>query len=51
MERHSVEVTVISDGQAPPAEVTKPPRKAKWYDTFSYIANPEKFCQQNLEKC
>ena len=50
MEQHSGEVTIISDGQAPPAGINTPPRRARWYDTFSYIANPERFCQQNLEK-
>ena len=44
------EVTIISDEQAPPAGTTTPPRRGKWYDTFSYIANPERFCQRNLEK-
>ncbi len=44
------EVKVIEDGQAPPTGTTTPPRKPKWYDTFSYIANPDRFCRQNLQK-
>ncbi len=50
MEQQTSEVIIISDGQAPPAGITTPPRRARWYDTFSYIANPEGFCYQNLEK-
>ncbi|WP_232317107.1 cytochrome P450 [Anabaena sp. CA = ATCC 33047] len=44
------EVIVLEDGQAPPTGTTIPPRKPKWYDTLSYIANPDQFCRQNLEK-
>ncbi len=40
MEQQTSEVIIISDGQAPPAGITTPPRRARWYDTFSYIANP-----------
>jgi cytochrome P450 len=50
MEQQKSEVTIVSDGQALPAALTTPPRRARWYDTFSYIANPERFCQRNLEK-
>lgn len=44
------EVLVLEEGQAPPPGTTTPPRKPNWYDTFSYIANPDRFCRQNLEK-
>lgn len=44
------EVIILAEGQSTPAGTTTPLRKAKWYDTFIYIANPEKFCQQNLAK-
>ncbi|MGK7886638.1 MAG: cytochrome P450 [Crocosphaera sp.] len=50
MEEQKSELTIISDGQALPAGVTTPPRRGNWFDTFSYIANPEEFCQKNLEK-
>ena len=44
------ELTILADGQAIPEGVKKPERKASWFDTFSYIANPEQFCRQNLDK-
>lgn len=44
------EVIVLEDGQTPPPGTTTPPRQPKWYDTINYIANPGKFCRQNLEK-
>jgi cytochrome P450 len=44
------EVLVLEDGQALPPGTTTPPRKPNWYDTFSYIANPDRFCRQNLEQ-
>ena len=50
MEQQKAEVTILSDGQATPAGITTPPRQGRWYDTFSYITNPERFCQHNLEK-
>jgi retinoid hydroxylase len=43
------EVLVLEDEQALPPGTT-PPRNPNWYDTFSYIANPDRFCRQNLEK-
>ncbi|NET31499.1 MAG: cytochrome P450 [Cyanothece sp. SIO1E1] len=42
------EVIILADGQAPPAGITTPPRQPKWSDTFTYIADPDKFCRQNL---
>jgi retinoid hydroxylase len=44
------EVLVLEDEQALPPGTTTPPRNPNWYDTFSYIANPDRFCRQNLEK-
>lgn len=44
------EALVLEDGQTPPKGTTTPPRKPKWSDTFSYIAAPDRFCRQNLEK-
>ncbi|MEM9922828.1 MAG: cytochrome P450 [Cyanobacteria bacterium P01_D01_bin.50] len=50
MQQASREVVIIEDGQTPPSQTQNPPRKPQWYDTFSYIANPDKFCRHNLEK-
>ncbi|MGB3636532.1 MAG: cytochrome P450 [Rivularia sp. (in: cyanobacteria)] len=50
MQQASSEVLIIEDGQTPPAQTQTPLRKPQWYDTFSYIANPDKFCRHNLEK-
>ncbi len=50
MEQTSSEVLIIEEGQTPPSQTQIPPRKPQWYDTFSYIANPDKFCRHNLEK-
>ena len=50
MEQPNGNITILGDGQAIPAGTTKAPRKANWYDTFSYINNPRKFCWQNLKK-
>ncbi|MBD1923385.1 cytochrome P450 [Microcoleus sp. FACHB-831] len=44
------ELIVIDDGQEPPKDAIAPPRKPKWSDTLNYIANPDRFCRQNLEK-
>ncbi|WP_036482843.1 cytochrome P450 [Myxosarcina sp. GI1] len=50
MKQQQGDVTILAKGQATPKGTTTPPRKAKWYDTFVYIADPAKFCQQNLKK-
>lgn len=50
MQQASSEVLILEDGQTPPPQTQTPPRKSQWYDTFSYIANPDKFCRHNLEK-
>ncbi|MBD2211644.1 cytochrome P450 [Nostoc linckia FACHB-104] len=42
------EVLVLEDGQTPPTGTSTPPRQPKWDDTFKYIANPDRFCRQNL---
>ena len=44
------EVLVLEEGQAPPKDAIAPPRKPRWSDTLNYIANPDRFCRQNLEK-
>ncbi len=41
-------LVVLADGQAAPANTSEPPRRPKWSDTLQYIANPEKFCRDNL---
>jgi cytochrome P450 len=50
MDQRTSEVLVLEDGQAPPPGTTTPPRKPKWNDTFTYIANPDRFCRQNLNE-
>ena len=50
MKQQQGDVTILADGQNTPEATTTPPRKAKWYDTFVYIADPAKFCQHNFEK-
>lgn len=47
---NSEETLVLEDGQVPPPDITTPPRKPKWDDTFKYMANPDQFCRQNFEK-
>ncbi|NER92963.1 MAG: cytochrome P450 [Symploca sp. SIO1B1] len=50
MEQQISEIMILDEGQALPEGITTPPRIGKWYDTFSYIGNPEQFCAQNLAK-
>lgn len=50
MVQQTSEVLILEDGQAPPPGTTTSPRTPKWYDTFSYIASPDKFCRQNLKQ-
>lgn len=44
------DLLVLEEGETPPSCTTPPPRQPKWLDTFNYIANPERFCRQNLAK-
>ncbi|MEO1761097.1 MAG: cytochrome P450 [Cyanobacteria bacterium J06629_18] len=50
MQQANSEVLILEDGQTPPPQTQAPIRKPRWYDTLSYIANPDKFCRDNLEK-
>ncbi|WP_414619377.1 cytochrome P450 [Calothrix sp. CCY 0018] len=50
MQQAKSEVLILEDGQTPPPQTQIPVRKPQWYDTFRYIANPDKFCRHNLEK-
>ncbi|MDY6897601.1 MAG: cytochrome P450 [Cyanobacteriota bacterium] len=50
MQQAKSEVLILEDGQIPPPQTQVPTRKPQWYDTLSYIANPDKFCRHNLEK-
>lgn len=50
MNQQTSDILVLKDRQALPTGTTTPPRSPKWYDTLNYIANPQKFCRQNLEK-
>ena len=50
MDQLTSDVLVLDDEQAPPPGISTPPRNSKWQDTFAYIANPDQFCQANLEQ-
>ncbi len=50
MQQQTSEVLILEEGQAAPPGTTTPPRQPQWYDTFSYIANPDRFCRDNLAK-
>ncbi len=50
MSQDTNEVLILEEGQTPPPGTKSPPRKPQWYDTFTYINNPDKFCRHNLEK-
>ena len=50
MDRQQSEILILEDEQAPPSGAVTPPRQPKWYDTFNYIANPDKFCRENWQK-
>jgi cytochrome P450 len=39
---------VLENGQVPPATATLPPRQARWWDTFAFMADPDRFCLDNL---
>ncbi len=48
MEQAEHNILVLADGQRPPVGTSIPPRTPKWTDTFTYIADPDKFCSVNL---
>ncbi|NEO53823.1 MAG: hypothetical protein F6K54_12485 [Okeania sp. SIO3B5] len=50
MSLQTTDLMLIADGEAAPVEAKTPPRKPKLYDTFNYIANPDRFCRENFEK-
>ena len=50
MDLQTTDLVLLADREKPPTDTTTPPRKPKWYDTFNYIANPTRFCSQNLKK-
>ncbi|NET77826.1 cytochrome P450 [Okeania sp. SIO1F9] len=50
MSLQTTDLMLIADGEAAPVEAKIPPRKPKFYDTFNYIANPDRFCRQNFKK-
>ena len=43
-------VMILEAGQLPPLGTLVPPRLPRWHDTFSYIANPDRFCRQNVAR-
>jgi cytochrome P450 len=44
------DLMVLEAGQTPPAGTQTPPRQPLWTDTFTFIANPDRFCHQNVEQ-
>ena len=50
MSLQTTDLLLLADGETAPGETKIPPRKPKWYDTFNYIANPDRFCGENLKK-
>ncbi len=50
MNLQTTDLLLLADGETAPGEAKIPPRKPKWYDTFNYIANPDRFCRENFNK-
>ncbi len=44
------DVLVLSEGEAPAIAPATPPRRPRWSDTLTYIADPDQFCRQNLAR-
>lgn len=50
MDQLTSDVLVLEDGQPLSSDLKTPPRKPQWQDTWTYIANPDQFCQSNLKQ-
>ena len=50
MSLETTDLMLIADGETAPVEAKTPPGKPKLYDTFNYIANPDRFCRENFKK-
>jgi retinoid hydroxylase len=50
MESVNQDLLVLAEEQALPPDAIAPPRKPQWFDTFAYIADPDRFCKQNLDR-
>ena len=44
------DLLILEAGQTPPPGTIAPPRQPKWSDTLKFIANPDRFCAENLQK-
>lgn len=50
MTQPTSDVLLLDDNQPTPHSLKTPPRKPQWTDTFAYVADPDRFCRDNLEK-
>jgi cytochrome P450 len=41
---------VLEEGSDPPAGAVLPPRQPRWWDTFAFMADPDRFCRENLRR-
>lgn len=39
---------VLEDGERAPAGTALPPREPRWWDTLAFMADPDRFCRDNL---
>jgi len=46
----NLDLQILEAGQTTPTDIKTPPRQPQWYDTFAYIADPDRFCRENLQK-
>jgi hypothetical protein len=40
---------VLEEGSSPPAQVSLPTGQPHWCDTVAFLANPDRFCSDNLK--
>jgi cytochrome P450 len=40
---------VLEEGSGTPAGAVLPPRRPRWWDTFAFMADPDRFCRDNLK--
>ena len=40
---------VLEEGSGTPAGTVLPPRRPRWWDTFAFMADPDRFCRDNLK--
>jgi len=44
------DLLILAEGETPPVSTISPPRTPRWFDTFAYIADPDRFCRTNLSR-